>query len=300
MKKEKKYWGLTLKKYLVYKIFIKVCFCCKTDLYYCFGVMYNKNGDNMKILNFGSCNVDYVYSVEHIVVPGETISSNKLELFPGGKGLNQSIAAARAGATVYHAGCIGNDGKMLKDILIKSGVDTSYLYELDTKNGHAVIQVSSQGENSIFLYPGSNALVTKEIVDEVFEDFSKGDILLLQNEISNVPYIIDKASEKGMKIAFNPAPFTESLKSINFNKLTFLILNETEAMSFTGRSDPIDSIYYIDKRYKDLTVVLTIGKDGCIYLKNGNVKRQSAFKVKVKDTTAAGDTFIGYFLAGGM
>ena len=71
----------------------------------------------MNILNFGSCNIDYVYSVEHIVVPGETLSSNTLELFEGGKGLNQSIAAARAGATVFHAGCIGCDGEMLKAIL---------------------------------------------------------------------------------------------------------------------------------------------------------------------------------------
>ena len=252
----------------------------------------------MKILNFGSCNIDYVYSLDHIVIPGETLSSNSLELFPGGKGLNQSIAAARAGATVFHAGCIGNDGQMLKSILTESGVDTSYLYELDLKNGHAIIQVSNKGENSIFLYPGSNAMVSKELIDKVLLNFSKDDILLLQNEISNVPYIIDKAYEKGMKIAFNPAPFTENLKLIDFKKLCYLILNETEAMGFTGYSDPIESIEYINNHFASLKVILTVGKDGCIYIDNCNVKKQPAFKVKVKDTTAAGDTFIGYFLAG--
>lgn len=252
----------------------------------------------MKILNFGSCNVDYVYSVEHIVVPGETLASNKLEIFPGGKGLNQSIAAARAGATVYHAGCIGSDSDILKSALIESNVDISYLNELDLKNGHAIIQVTSQGENSIFLFSGSNAMVSKEIVDSVLDNFTKDDIVLLQNEISNVPYIIDKAYEKGMRIAFNPAPFTENLKQIDFNKLSFLILNETEAMGFTGKTETMDSIDYIKDNFPDLTVILTVGKEGCIYLSRGNLLKQPAYKVDVVDTTAAGDTFIGYFLAG--
>ena len=251
----------------------------------------------MKILNFGSCNIDYVYTVDHIVVPGETLSSNKLELFAGGKGLNQSIAAARAGAKVFHAGCLGYDGEMLREVMVKSGVDVSNITQLDTKNGHAVIQVSAQGENSIFLYPGSNALVTKEIIDTVLNKFSKDDILLLQNEISCVPYIIDVAFEKGMKIAFNPAPFTEDLKSIDFKKISYLILNETEAMGFTGISNIENCLDFISSNYKQLTVILTIGKDGCIYCCNGEQIRQPAFEVKTVDTTAAGDTFIGYFLA---
>lgn len=107
----------------------------------------------MKILNFGSCNIDYVYSMDHIVAPGETQTTHKMEIFPGGKGLNQSIAAARAGAKTYHAGCVGNDGEMLTDILSASGVNTDCLQKVDAKNGHAIIQVSSRGENSIFLIP---------------------------------------------------------------------------------------------------------------------------------------------------
>lgn len=252
----------------------------------------------MKILNFGSCNIDFVYFVDHIGVPGETISGKKLELYPGGKGLNQSIAAARAGAQVFHAGCIGNDGNMLKDVLCESGVDVYNLCQLDTKNGHAIIQVSRQGENSIVLYPGSNALVSREIIDRVLSNFSKDDIVLLQNEISNVPYIIDAAYKKGMKIAFNPAPFDESLKKIDFSKISYLILNETEAMGFTGFENYQDSIDYLSKHYSQLTVILTVGKQGSIYCKNGSIVHQPAFKVEAVDTTAAGDTFIGYFLAG--
>ena len=102
----------------------------------------------MKILNFGSCNIDYVYSLDHIVKIGETQTTHRLETFPGGKGLNQSVALAKAGAKVYHAGCVGKDGEMLADTLAKNGVDISYLQTVDAKNGHAVIQVSDKGENS--------------------------------------------------------------------------------------------------------------------------------------------------------
>lgn len=133
----------------------------------------------MKILNFGSCNIDYVYSLQHIVKIRETETTHTLETFPGGKGFNQSIAVSRAGAKIYHTGCVGNDSKMLTDILQKNGVDISYLKTVDTKNGHAVIQVSSKGENSIFLYPGSNEMITKEYVDTVLDKFDADDIIIL-------------------------------------------------------------------------------------------------------------------------
>ena len=136
----------------------------------------------MKILNFGSCNIDYVYSLEHIVVPGETLSASKREVFPGGKGLNQSVAVARAGAQVFHAGVIGNDGAMLRAVLEESGADTRYLETADQPNGHAVIQLASNAQNSIFLYEGTNGMITEQMVDRVLENFGTGDILLLQNE----------------------------------------------------------------------------------------------------------------------
>lgn len=250
----------------------------------------------MKIINFGSCNIDYVYSVDHIVVPGETTAAYNFEMFPGGKGLNQSIAAAKAGAQIYHAGCIGNDGEMLRDILSKSGVNVSYMKEIDTKNGHAIIQVSKNGENSIFLYPGSNYMITEAYIDEVLENFSCGDMLLLQNEINNVDYIIKKAYSKGLNIALNPAPFDEKLKQIDINMLSYLILNEVEAKGFTGKDEPEEFIAYMRKTYPKLKAVFTLGKNGCIYADKDQVAYHPAFKVEAVDTTAAGDTFIGYFL----
>lgn len=252
----------------------------------------------MKILNFGSCNIDYVYSMDHIVRVGETLSTYKLETFEGGKGLNQSIAIARAGAKVYHAGCVGQDGKMLTDLLSKSGVDLTYMKTVEGKNGHAIIQVSAKGENSIFLYGGSNEMVTEEFVDEVLSDFSEGDIILLQNEISSVPYIIDRAYEKKTCIVFNPSPFTDEIKKIDIGKLSYVLLNEVEASEFSGKDDPEASLSYFETNYPDLKVILTLGSKGCIYQENGTRYRQYAFKTNAVDTTAAGDTFTGYFVAG--
>ena len=140
----------------------------------------------MRILNFGSCNIDYVYSLEHIIRNGETLSSDDLKIFPGGKGLNQSIALSRAGVKTFHAGCVGSNGVLLTDILVTNGVDISYVNKVDEMNGHAIIQVSREGDNSIFLYSGSNNMISKEQVDDVLSNFDRGDIILLQNEINNL------------------------------------------------------------------------------------------------------------------
>ena len=252
----------------------------------------------MKILNFGSCNIDYVYSLDHIVSPGETETTYKMEIFSGGKGLNQSIAISRAGAKIFHAGCIGEDGGMLEEIMKDSGVDTTYLKKVPEKNGHAIIQVTSDGENSIFLYPGSNAMVEKDYIDSVLDNFEKGDILLLQNEISNIDYIIEKACKKGMCIILNPSPFNEEIKKIDLNMLSYIILNEVEAKAVSGCGNAEEYLVFFEKNYPDLKVMLTLGSRGCIYKDSKTKVSQDVFPVKVVDTTAAGDTFTGYFIAG--
>ena len=250
----------------------------------------------MRILNFGSCNIDYVYSLEHVVVPGETLSASKREVFPGGKGLNQSVAAARAGAEVYHAGVIGNDGAMLREVLESSGADTRYLESADQPNGHAVIQVASNAQNSIFLYEGTNGMVTEEMIDRVLAFFGEGDILLLQNEISNVPYLIRKGHEKGMTVVFNPAPFDESLRSLELDRVDYLILNEVEASGFFG-SQEVPAILAAAAKWPGLHLLVTLGKDGCVYTDGKTRHACPAFCVEAVDTTAAGDTFAGYFVA---
>ena len=252
----------------------------------------------MKILNFGSCNIDYVYSLDHIVQKGETENTERLEIFPGGKGLNQSIAVAKAEVPIYHAGCVGYDGEILTDILKTNGVDISYIKSVDEKNGHAVIQVSVVGENSIFLYPGSNEMVSKSYIDEVLAEFSAGDMLLLQNEISNVEYIIEAAYKKGMCIIFNPSPFNKEIEKIDLHKISYLVLNEVEAKGFSGSDKAKSCLDFFEKNYPQLRVMLTLGKRGSIYFEKGEKYYQSSFNVETVDTTAAGDTFTGYFVAG--
>ena len=252
----------------------------------------------MKILTFGSCNVDYVYSVPHIVQPGETLIAEKLSLFPGGKGLNQAISIAKAGAPVYFAGCIGKEDTMLRPIMSQAGVDLTYLQEVDVQTGQAIIQVDQNGENSIFIYHGANGAVTPEHIDRVLADFEAGDILLLQNEISNLMYLIDRAAGKGMRIILNLSPFEAALKEIDLRKLYCVIVNETEASQWAGTEHPFDFLFWVQQRHPALHVVLTLGKKGSIFFQNGQCYRQQAYKTTAVDTTAAGDTFTGYYVAG--
>ncbi len=252
----------------------------------------------MKILNFGSCNIDYVYSLDHIVNVGETLSSNSLNKYPGGKGLNQSIALSRAGSHVYHAGCIGYDSKILTDIFTENNVDISYINTIDAMTGHAIIQVGNNGENSIFIHSGSNGMITKEHIDTVLIFFEKGDILVLQNEINNIEYIIECAYKKGMQIVLNPSPIAKNLFNIDFNKLSYIVINEVEAKCFSGSSDVQQSLDFFKTNYPDLCVMLTLGENGCIYQKGDYSCFHPVFETNVVDSTAAGDTFLGYFVAG--
>lgn len=251
----------------------------------------------MKILNLGSCNIDYVYHVEHIVRPGETVAIRSMEQFPGGKGLNQSIALARAGAKVYHAGCIGQEGLFLKELMAACGVDVSFLRMTEGRSGHAMIQVDRSGQNSIVIFPGANHKITPAYVDELLDQFSAGDLLLLQNEISSLPYILQKAAQKEMKILWNPSPFSEELKNAALERISILMLNEVEAAEFSGKTQPEDCLQYFGQNYPELTVVLTLGERGCLFYQNQKALFQPAFHVKAVDTTAAGDTFTGYFAA---
>lgn len=250
----------------------------------------------MKILNFGSCNIDTVYSVRHIVQSGETLSVDSLQQFPGGKGLNQSIALARSGVHVYHAGCIGKEDSRLIHLMREAGIDVTYLKRVDRQTGQAFIQLDSGGQNAILVYPGANAAVTVEYIDEVLSNFEKDDILVIQNEISNTLYLVEKASEMGMRIILNPSPFVEELRKIDLKKLFCIILNETEAMQWIGSGKPYDFISFVREQFPQLKVVLTLGERGSIYLDNQNIYRQFAYKLPVVDTTAAGDTFTGYFI----
>lgn len=251
----------------------------------------------MKIINYGSLNIDYVYNVNHIVTPGETIDSLALGVYPGGKGLNQSLAMARAGASVYHAGLTGEDGSMLVKMLKKDGVECRYVRAISQNTGSAFIQVDATGQNSIVLNGGANRSNSKEWVNKVLSGFSEGDVLLLQNEINCIDYIIDTAYTKKMFIILNPSPMNKTIKKCDLHKVAMLIMNEKEGQQITGERD-IDSILAAIKiNYPDAKVALTLGESGAVYQDSVQTIRHGAYKVAAVDTTAAGDTFTGYFIA---
>lgn len=250
----------------------------------------------MKILNFGSLNIDLVYQVDHHVKSGETLSPITMERFCGGKGLNQSIALKRAGANVYHAGCIGSDGECLVSLLNENGVDTSLIRTVGETSGNAVIQVDKNGENCILLYGGTNQKVTTEHIDEALLRFEAGDLLLLQNEINNLEELITKAYDKGMIIALNPSPINDIIFKLPLEKVTYFILNEIEGNEITGKSSAEEIIKELNNRYENSKIVLTLGKKGSIYSDRNVYITQKIYNATVVDTTAAGDTFTGYFL----
>jgi len=252
----------------------------------------------MKVLNIGSMNLDLVYSVDHIVQPGETEASFALDTFLGGKGLNQSMALAKAGVEVYQGGMIGEDGQVFVDACKEYGVRADYIRTVPGKSGHAVIQRDKNAQNCILLYGGANQMLTEEYVDSVLADFGAGDILLLQNEVNQMPYIVEKAYERGMQIALNPSPFNEKLDAVDMAKISFFLMNEVEGNQITGLTDPDEIIAEMLKRFPQAKIVLTLGKDGAVYADAEQKHFQPIFKVQAVDTTAAGDTFTGYFLAG--
>ena len=256
----------------------------------------------MKILNFGSLNVDYVYSVDYFVRAGETLKANSREVLPGGKGLNQSVALARAGAQVYHAGCIGADGEFLRELLNKKGVNTEYLRTIDGMQGHTIIQVDKKGENCILLYGGTNRRIGDSQIDETLAHFDQGDWLVLQNEVNSLPRIVDAAFARGMRIVLNPSPYEEGLKEVDFGKLSWLLVNEVEACQCSGSDEPERAWDVLHARYPRLSVLITLGSAGSIAHAVGpdgvDTVRQQAFRADAVDTTAAGDTFTGFFIGG--
>lgn len=252
----------------------------------------------MKVLNIGSMNLDMVYQMDHIVLPGETESSFGMNIFLGGKGINQSIAAAKAGAQVFHGGMIGPDGQPFLDACKEYGVDARHIRMVEGKSGHAIIQIDKNAQNSILLFGGANQMLTEDYVDGVLADFTAGDILLLQNEVNLLPYIVDKAWEKGMQIALNPSPYNKKLDAVDLSKVSIFLMNEVEGGQITGLTDPDQILADMLRRFPQAKIVLTLGKDGAVYADSTQKHFQPIFPVKAVDTTAAGDTFTGFFLAG--
>lgn len=267
-----------------------------------------------KILTFGSLNIDYVYSVDHFVQKGETLASSALEIFSGGKGLNQSVALGRAGAEVFHAGAVGPDGQFLLDLLQEAGVDIHLVKQLESvRTGNAIIQRDPEGNNCILLYGGANQAITREQVKKSLEGFGAGDYIVLQNEINQMPFLMEQAHAKGMHIVLNPSPMNGRIFEMPLGCVDYLILNEVEAAQILEADTPAlgdekaalgdekageAMAELLKKKFPRSRIVLTLGEKGAVYCGEETRIRQPAYAVRAMDTTAAGDTFTGYFIAG--
>lgn len=193
---------------------------------------------------------------------------------------------------------VGPDGGILLEACRQNGVDAGHIRQVEERSGNAIIQVGADGQNSIVLFGGANRQNTPEHIDAVLDGFAAGDAVLLQNEINLTERIIDRAHAKGMFIALNPAPFDAHLDACDLGKVSLFILNEVEGAQITGASAPEAILDTLRTRYPGAETVLTLGGDGALYQNETERIAQPIFPAEVVDTTAAGDTFTGYFLAG--
>lgn len=256
----------------------------------------------MKILCFGSLNIDYTYRVPHFVRPGETLAAASLSRYSGGKGLNQAIALARAGAPVSMAGAIGEDGRFLLEELEAAGVDTRRIcIRPEERSGHAIIQNDSAGDNCILLYGGANRTITRAQADAALADFAADDYLLLQNEINALPYLMEAAHAKGMKLCFNPSPMERCVQELPLEWVDYFLLNRGEGEQLLAEEGsgyaPQALLQALRQKFPDAGIVLTLGGQGAWYADAGECFAQPACSAEAVDTTGAGDTFTGFFLA---
>jgi ribokinase len=251
----------------------------------------------MAILNVGSFMVDHVYQVPHFLRPGETLPATDYRVFAGGKGFNQTMALARAGVQVVHAGAIGRNGEWMLDLLRAEGVDVAAVEITDVPTGHGIIQVTEQGDNAILQFPGANRTLSRGSIDRVLAQYGPCDVLLLQNEVNEISYLIDQGHARGMRLVFNPAPMTPEIARVALEHVSLLIVNEVEAFDLTGARTEGAMLAGLRARVPSGAVVLTLGARGAIWVDASTRCDVPAWPVTAVDTTGAGDTFTGYLLA---
>ncbi len=247
----------------------------------------------MTILNFGSINVDLVYALARMPQPGETLSAHSFQKFLGGKGVNQSVAIAASGGHVRHVGAVGPDGDWALARIAALGVATDHIARVEQATGHAIIFVDEQAENMIVIQGGANQALSLEQIDAALATAVPGDWVLLQNETNLTIEIVQKAKAAGLKVAYSPAPFDAEKALAVLDLVDLLAVNQYEAGELRaarralGHTAPVDA-----------TLLVTLGSEGAELVSgDGRNLRQAAFKVTPVDTTGAGDTFLGAFLA---
>jgi ribokinase len=254
----------------------------------------------MKLLVYGALNIDLVYPVDHIALPGETIRAASVQKSAGGKGANQAAAAAKAGIDVYMAGKIGGDGGFLLALLKSYGVNTENVSVWGGPTGHALIQVDRKGQNSIIIHAGGNGEITPAEAETVISGFGGGDVISLQNEVPFTAQMMNAAAWAGMKICYNPSPWDDGIQGLPLELVDLFIVNEIEGPALAGleAETPVEeTLLRLCKRFPEKEIILTAGKNGAYYGCGSLREKGEIIDLPVADTTGAGDTFTGYFLA---
>ena len=256
----------------------------------------------MSVLVFGSLNLDLVTYADKLPAIGETIVGEKLLKFPGGKGLNQAIAARRAGSEVLMVGSIGNDadGDYLFDVLKSENIDPKFITKTSEQTGIAVIEVSKSAENRIIIIAGANSKT--RFSNEVLTSSPSVNVSLAQLEtpIAEVAKFIHESKAAGKITMLNPAPI-QKLDQQLLQDTDYLIANETEASFLIGSAvehlskDEAVTIARQLQKNGSKKVIITLGEQGSVYLDQEKELFTPAYKVKAVDTTAAGDAFCGAF-----
>jgi ribokinase len=244
----------------------------------------------------GSANLDYVVSVPHHPVAGETVLGGDHLRVSGGKGANQAVAAARLGRSVAFVGCVGDDpaGDELRAALVADGIDVSLLRTVpDTPSGIAMISVGPDGDNSIVVSPGANARVDEDDIASAAVALQVAKVTLLQLEVP-VEAITDAAEAAGGLVVLNPAP-AQALTSRLLESVDVLVPNETELALLSGSSvaTTFDEIVDQARLLPAARTVVTLGAQGALLVDENAVHHQAAPAVDAVDTTAAGDSFCG-------
>jgi ribokinase len=245
----------------------------------------------MAIFNLGSINIDHFYRLPHLPAPGETLAATGYSIGLGGKGANQSAAAAKAGARVVHIGAVGPEGGWTVDRLRLWGVDTSGIVRLDTPTGHAIIAVDAAGENSIVLFAGANRALPFAAVEQALAGARPGDTLMLQNETAHQVAAARLARDKGLRVIYSAAPFDVAAVRAVLEHVTILAMNAVEADQLCAAMGvALDALEVPE-------LLVTRGADGAEWRSGGRMVTAAAMRVTPVDTTGAGDTFVGYFAA---
>lgn len=249
-----------------------------------------------KILVVGSINMDLVVRVSHVPAPGETVLGGDFETFPGGKGANQAVAAARMGGEVTMVGRVGNDdfGTTLIHGLVDNKVKTTRVTKDSTaRTGIAMIAVADDGENMIVVASGANMQVSVEDINKARELMRESDVLLLQLElpVEVVSAAVDMAKAHGVTVVLNPAP-AQSLSKALLANIDVITPNENELLILSGEQDLETGIQTL-REWGMKSLVVTLGAQGARVVTGETDQHLPAHEVTAMDTTAAGDAFNG-------